>query len=124
MMKFLQKIKKFWNNCINAPKYQVFLLKKSAFTNKTYKFFVFTLRFKYLIAIWFYTGKPVKDFFKWLIEIFIDGLLILIAYSSWTEPINVWHRIFGYGLTIYVLADLTKKIWAGYLKKETKIIRR
>ena len=113
-MKFSDKIKKFKNNLFLSDNYQIFIAKKEGIEHKVSQLFLEKLRLKYLVALWFYNLPYVKNLGFWVLDVFLNGLLLYVAITGWFNPINVWHTIFAYGLTIYIPSTLIKKVWKAY----------
>ncbi len=65
-------------------------------------------------------GRFVKPKFLFLsfksVKIFIEGSIYLLAFTGVVAPMNLIHRIFGFGLAPFLAFNIVKKAWKGYVE--------
>ncbi len=114
-MKFQDKFKKFKINLESSEKYQVFLKKSDFYHHKLSHIFLKKLRLKYFFALMFYSKPVWWNLFKWGSNIIVDGFLVYVAitgiFNMAFAPLTNFHKIFAYGLAVYIPGKLIKKAY-------------
>ena len=51
-----------------------------------------------------------------IFKISLEGMVIFIAVSGIFYPYHIIHQIFAYGLSLYIISRIMKRLWVNYIR--------
>ena len=109
--------KKYVKNPKTFEKIEEFEKKYKGFFKKVGDFLRSIPGVKWIIVILHWAKPKSKDFFWWILDIMINGLLIWLAIINVVQMNPLWvFKIFQWGLRLYILNYYIKIGWRHYVR--------